>query len=99
MLQRLKACDGRGRSATTGEALVGAGVMVTASAILMAAGAAVENGGAVEAGKVIRNLAFPVAFTVTMPVLFMRGVSARVQTAIVGFTLAMLMLIGIVSAM
>lgn len=99
VLQRLRACDARGRQATTGEALAGAGLMIVASVMLMAAGRAVESAGAVEAGEVIRNLAFPVAFTVTMPVLFMRGVPPRIQTVLVGFTLAMLTVIGIVSAL
>jgi hypothetical protein len=93
-LKSLMACERRTTPVTTFDSAVGALVMVGMSLLLLAA----RRLGWPDGGKALAGLAFPVAMTLSMPFWLMKGVPWKARAVIVGGTLAVLSIIGIVSA-
>jgi hypothetical protein len=87
-------CESRRAGVTPRDGLIGAGVMLGVTLLLKALSAAAMQNGLIVAGGEIERLVFPVALTLSMPFWLMKGAPWKAQAAIVGATLAILVLIG-----
>jgi hypothetical protein len=95
MLLRALACDRHTSGVTPRDGLVGAGVMIALTiAFKLAINAAVRFGYAA-AADALTQLAFPVAFSASMPWWLMKGQPWKAQLVIVGGTLALLVVIAV----
>jgi len=94
-LKALMACERRTAPVTVADGLLGAGVMVGLSLLLLLA----RRIGWPDGGKALAGLSFPMALVVSMPFWLMKGTPRRVQAAIIGGTLTILALIGVLSSL
>jgi hypothetical protein len=92
-------CEGTKRRYTTRDALIGSGVMLGVSLVLVVLGVTARRGGWPLTGELLASLAFPVALTISMPFWLMKGQPWRAQAAIVGGTVLLLVLIGLVASL
>lgn len=91
MIAKWRACGGCGSDATgVRDGLVGAAVMLVSSAALSGLGIAARRNGFEALGEALKGLAFPVSLVFSMPFLFLRGHSRRVQIVLVLVPLAIL---------
>ncbi len=73
--------------------LVGAAVMLMGTALFALLGIALRRKGWLFTGEMLTNIAFTASLTLSMPFWLMKGQSRKAQTAIVGGTLGLLVLI------
>jgi hypothetical protein len=81
------------------DALIAAGVILVATAVLSALSLAARRYGWPVMGSILTNLAFPGSMTLAMPFWLLKGQPWKAQAAIVGVTLAMLVAIGWITAL
>ena len=97
-LKSLMACEQQQMRYTRRDSLLGAGVMAGASLFLVVLGTTARRGGFPVAGEVLIDVAFPVSLMLSMPFWMMKGQPRKAQIAIVGGTLVILVLMGVLSA-
>ena len=96
-LKSIPFCDSNPRY-TTRDALIGAGVMLLGTLLMMLLGFSAKAGGPPPAGEMLINLAFPASLVLSMPFWLMKGQPWKAQVVIVAGTLAMLGLIGAIAS-
>jgi hypothetical protein len=84
---------------TTRDALLGAGVMVATSLLLVALGVAARRAGWAVTGEALTTIGFPVSLTLSMPFWLMKGQPWKAQWVIVGGTVAILLAMGVFAAL
>lgn len=89
-IKSLLICERNAPGVTPRDGLMGAGVMLGVSLLATILSAAAVRSGQPHVGEALRNLGFPVSFTVSMPFWLMKGQSWKAQAAILGTTLAIL---------
>lgn len=92
-IKALLTCDRNRSRVTPRDGLSGAGVMLAAALLLRTSSAAAVRDGWPAIGALLAGLVFPASFTVSMPFWLMKGQPWKAQTAIIGATLALLVLI------
>jgi hypothetical protein len=97
-LRSIVVCEGINRRYTTRDSLIGAGVMLGATLVLVVVGVAARRGGWPVTGEFLTSLAFPVSLTLSMPFWVMKGQPWKAQAVIVGATLAFLVAIGFLAS-
>ena len=98
MIQQLKLrCATTTTRYTTRDGLIGAGMMIASTVILTAIGAWAKDAGNIDLSKALMGISFPVSMALSMPFWLMKGQPRKAQTVIVGGTVVMLVLIGILS--
>ena len=98
MVQALKLkCATRKPHYTTKDALIGAGVIIGVSFVLLALGIAANRSGYVTAGETLKGLAFPASMLLSMPFYLTKGLSWRAQTILLGVPMAILVVISYVA--
>lgn len=97
MLKALLVCERKPGGVTPRDGLIGAGVMLGASVLFRVLGAAAMRADLPLTADMLSDLAFPASFTLSMPFWLMKGQPWKAQLAIVGGTLALLVLIGILA--
>ena len=90
MLKTIMACGSRPSRVTPRDGLVGAGVMLGLSLLLTGLGVALRRSGWPEAAEVLKSLAFPASFTLSMPWWLMKGTPWKAQAVILGVTTLLL---------
>jgi hypothetical protein len=91
------ALRGRRPGVTPRDGLIGAGLMLALTFAMQTLSHAALGNGFPEIGSALKELAFPIPFTVSMPFWLMKGTSWRAQTAIVGVTVCLLIASSILS--
>ena len=89
MLKSLMACERKVRF-TTRDSLIGAGVMIGVSLLLVMLGVSARRRGLPAIGDALGDVSFPAALTLSMPFWLMKGQPWKAQMAVVGGTLLML---------
>jgi hypothetical protein len=85
MVQALKVkCANRTGNYTTKDALVGAGVVIGVTFVLLTLGIAANRSGYPTLGEILKGLAFPASMLVSMPFYLTKGLSWRAQTILLG---------------
>lgn len=97
VLKSVLACERRTAAVTTRDALIGAAVMIGATVACVAAAQGARRSGWDEAAETVMGLSYPAAFALSMPFWLMRGQPWKAQAAIVGVTLAGLVVIGCIT--
>ena len=98
MTVRAMICRTSNARYTTRDALIGSAIMIALTVILALTGNAVARAGWALSGEMIKNLAFSVPFTLSMPFWLMKGQPWKAQVVIVGATTAFLLVISYVAA-
>ena len=98
MLKSMMICGQAKARYTTRDGLIGAGVMMGATLVLSMLAIAVKRGGWPVTGEVMLNVAFLGSLTLSMPFWLMKGQPWKSQVAIVGGTLALLVLITVLAS-
>ena len=94
MVHELKLkCATRTANYTTKDALIGAGVIIGVSFVMLALGIAANRSGYATAGETLKGLAFPASMLLSMPFYLTKRLSWRAQTVLLG--VPMLILIAI----
>jgi hypothetical protein len=93
----LTICERKQARYTKRDALIGAGVMIAATFVLSLLGIAVRRAGWPATGEVIVSLAFSGSATLSMPFWLMKGQPWKAQAAIIGGTMLILMVAGIIA--
>ena len=96
-MKTLTICDRPSLRYTTRDGLIGAGVMLISTTLLMLLGFSAKAGGPPPAGEMLINLAFPASLVLSMPFWLMKGQPWKAQVVIVGGVLAMLVAIFAIS--
>jgi hypothetical protein len=99
MLKSLLICERQHSRYTTRDSLIGAGVMLAATLFIAVLGIAARHSGMKELGEIVMSLAFPGSLTLSMPFWLMKGQPWKAQVAIVGVTLALLVIIGVAASL
>jgi hypothetical protein len=86
-------CATRKPNYTTKDALIGAGVLIAVSFVMLALGIAANRSGYPTVGETMKGLAFPASMLLSMPFYLTKGLSWRAQAVLLG--VPMLILIGI----
>lgn len=97
-LKSLMICESKQLRYTTRDALIGAAVMIGATFVLAMLGVAARRSGWLMTGEVLTNVAFLGSLMISMPFWLMKGQPWKAQTAIVGVTLATLVVIGYIAS-
>lgn len=98
MIQELKMkCATSAPRYTTRDALISAGVLLLTTVIVMGAGILARRAGYDELAKATLGVAFPASLIVSMPFMYLKGQSARVQAFFVAVPLAILIAIAYLS--
>jgi hypothetical protein len=98
MLTALKAACGQTTvRMTRKDGVIGAGVMIGATFLLLAIGIWAHRSGYDAIGEMLKSIAFPVAMMASMPFWMLKGQPWRAQAVLVGGTTAMLVLIGYIA--
>ena len=85
MVQQLKLkCATRTPHYTTKDALIGAGVTIGATVVMLALGIAANRSGYPTVGETLKGLAFPASMLVSMPFYLTKGLSWRAQAVLLG---------------
>jgi hypothetical protein len=93
VLSALVDCERKHAGVTPRDGLIGAGVMLGVSLLLKVASAAATHEGFPLTGDLLKSLVFLASFTLSMPFWLMKGQPWKAQFAILGGTLALLVLI------
>jgi hypothetical protein len=94
-LKSMMVCDQSKLRMTTRDGMIGAAVMLAGSAAGSLLGIAARRAGWTLTADVLLNLAFPGSMMLSMPFWLMKGQPWKAQAAVIGTTLALLMLITI----
>ena len=86
-------CATRKPNYTTKDALIGAGVLIAVSFVLLALGTAANRAGYATAGETLKGLAFPASMLLSMPFYLTKNLSWRAQTILLGGPLVILIVI------
>jgi hypothetical protein len=97
-MKTLVICDRPSLRYTTRDGVIGAGVMLISTLLLVLLGFSAKAGGPPPAGEMLINLAFPASLVLSMPFWLMKGQPWKAQVAIVAGTLAMLVAIGAIAS-
>lgn len=98
MVQALKVrCASRTANYTTKDALIGAGVMIAVSFVMLAIGIAANRAGYATAGETVKGLAFPASMLLSMPFYLTKSLSWRAQTLLLGVPMLILIVISYVA--
>ena len=89
---------GRRTTVTTRDGLIGAGVMLAVNFIFAGLGVWLHRSGWLVTGEMLKGLAFPASFTLSMPWWAMKGSPWKAQCVIVGGTLLVLIVLSWVAA-
>ena len=98
MTVRTMICGSRNARYTTRDSLIGAAVMLSLTVVLAFGGTALKRNGWLTSGEVVQSLSFFVPFMLSMPFWLTKGQPWKAQAAIVGATVALLMLIAWLAA-
>jgi hypothetical protein len=98
MTVRAMLCRTNNARYTTRDSLIGAAIMIVLTVILALTGNAVARGGWTVTGEMLKNVAFSVPFTLSMPFWLMKGQPWKAQVVIVGGTTAFLIVISYLAA-
>jgi hypothetical protein len=79
------------------DGLIGAGIMLGASFVFATLMVVATKNGWTGTSHALKDMAFPVPFVISMPFWLMKGTNWKAQTAIVGGTLAILVVISALS--
>ena len=90
-MHRMLTC-GRSSKVTPRDGLIGAGIMLAVSLFLSGLGIWAHRSGWPATAEMLKGLAFPASFTVSMPWWLMKGSPWKAQVVIVGVTLLILVL-------
>ena len=90
MLKTIMACGGRRSGVTPRDGLIGAGVMLAVSFLFSGAGIVLHRSDWPVTGEVLKGLAFPASFTLSMPWWLMKGTPWKAQAVIIGGTMLIL---------
>jgi hypothetical protein len=90
-------CATRTPRYTTKDALIGAGVMIAVTFVLLALGIASNRSGYAVLGETLKGLAFPASMLLSMPFYLTKGLSWRAQTVLLGVPMAILIVISYVA--
>jgi hypothetical protein len=82
---------------TVRDGLIGAGIMLAASFLFATLMVVATRNGWAGMSHALKDMAFPVPFVISMPFWLMKGTPWKAQTAIVGGTLAILVVISALS--
>ena len=82
---------------TPRDGLIGAAVMLGVAFLFRFLSAAAARGGFPQAGEFLKSLVFLGSFVLSMPFWLMKGQPWKAQAVIVGGTLAIMVLIGVLS--
>ena len=93
MLKTMMACGGRRSGVTPRDGLIGAGVMLAASFLFSGAGILLHRSGWPVTGEILKGLAFPASFTLSMPWWLMKGSPWKAQAFIIGGTMFILVVL------
>jgi hypothetical protein len=97
MIKSMLACGRRSGGVTPRDGLIGGGVMIVATLLFSFAGVAARRGGWSATGEMLKSLAFLGPFTLSMPFWLMKGQPWKAQAAIIGGTMLILMVAGIIA--
>lgn len=89
MLKTMLTC-GRRTGVTTRDGLIGAGILLAVNLCLVGLGVWLHRAGWTVTGEMLKGLAFPASFTLSMPWWLMKGTPWKAQCVIVGGTLLVL---------
>lgn len=90
-------CASRTAHYTTKDALIGAGVMIGATFVLLAIGIGANRSGYPALGETLKGLAFPASMLLSMPFYLTKGLSWRAQAILLGVPTAILIAISYVA--
>jgi hypothetical protein len=94
MVQTLKLkCATRAPHYTTKDALIGAGVMIGVSFVMLALGIFANRSGYATAGETLKGLAFPASMLLSMPFYLTKSLSWRAQAVLLGVPMLILIVI------
>jgi hypothetical protein len=97
-MKSLIECERANPRVTTRDSLIGAGVMLAATAVFMFGGFAIRDAGWVETGNALTTLGSSAALTLSMPFWILKGQPWKAQAALVAGPLAILTLIAYANA-
>lgn len=92
MLRTILACGSSKSGVTPRDGLIGAGVMLAVSFLFSGLGIVLNRSGWPVTGEILKGLAFPASFTVSMPWWLMKGSPWKAQAVIIGGTILVLLL-------
>ena len=84
---------GRKSGVTPRDGLIGAGIFLAVNFALVGAGVLMQRFGCAVTGEMLKSLAFPVSFTLSMPWWLMKGSPWKAQAVIVGGTVVVLVVL------
>lgn len=94
MIQELKLkCATRTPGYTTRDAMVGAGVLIAVTFVLLTLGIAANRSGYHTLGETLKGLAFPASMLLSMPFYLTKGLSWRAQALLLGVPMVILVII------
>ena len=93
MLKTIMACGSKTSGVTPRDGLIGAGVMLAVSFLFSGLGIVLHRSGWAVTGEILKGLAFPASFTLSMPWWLMKGSPWKAQAVIVGGTLLILVVL------
>jgi hypothetical protein len=100
MLKSMRmACGPAKLNFTTRDSLIGAGVMIGATAVFSVLGIAARRNGWPVTGEILKSLAFPGSLTLSMPFTFFKGQPWKAQVVIVGAMLVLLVAAGYLASL
>jgi hypothetical protein len=93
----LMSCERRNARYSARDGLIGGGVMIGATVILLVLGIAAGRNGWPVTGEILKGIAYPASLMVSMPFWLMKGQPWRAQAVILGVTVAFLVVIGYIA--
>jgi hypothetical protein len=99
LVKTIAICERNKQRYTARDGLIGAAIMLTASALFAFFGTALRRSGFQVAGEMVLSMSFPVSCTLSMPFWLMKHQPWKAQAVIVGGTLAILAAISLFAAM
>lgn len=93
MLKTILACGGKRSGVTPRDGLIGAGVMLAVNLLFVGVGIALHRSGWLVTGEMLKGLAFPASFTLSMPWWLMKGSPWKAQGVIIAGTLLILVVL------
>ena len=93
MLKAIMACGNKRSGVTLRDGLIGAVVMLAISILCSGTGIVLHRSGWPVTGEILKGLAFPASFTVSMPWWLMKGTPWKAQAVIIGGTTLFLVVI------
>jgi hypothetical protein len=93
MLKTIMACGEKRAGVTPRDGLIGAGVMLAVSILCSGLGIVLHRSGWLVTGEMLKALAFPASFTISMPWWLMKGSPWKAQVVIIGGTVLILVVL------